>query len=83
MSVHNKSNLALSPIFVTDVMALKSMHQPSLLTVLQAVFPIVLSAVLRVDTIALRNELCRIVLLALVGGSPQRVVKIAISLQSL
>jgi hypothetical protein len=83
IEVNNKSNLALSSIFVTDVMALKIMHQLSLLTVLQAVFPIVLSAVLQVDTIALRNELCRVVLLALIGESPQRVVRIAISLPSL
>ena len=64
-------------------MALKIMRQPSLLTVLQSVFPIVLSTVLRVETIAMRNELCRIVLLALIGGSPQKVVKIAVSLPSL
>lgn len=81
--MNNKLNLAVSSIFVTDVMALKIMRQPSLLTVLQSVFPIVLSTVLRVETIAMRNELCRIVLLALIGGSPQKVVKIAVSLLSL
>jgi hypothetical protein len=71
IGVNNKLNLAVSSIFVTDVMALKIMRQPSLLTVLQSVFPIVLSTVLRVETIAMRNKLCRIVLLALIGGSPQ------------
>ena len=83
VGVNNKLNLASFSILVTDVMALKIMRQPSHLTVLQAVFPIVLSAALRVETIALRNELCRIVLLALIGGSPQRVVKFALSLPSL
>ena len=56
--MNNKLNLALHLIFVTDLMALKIMQKPSLLTVLQAVLPIVLNAVLKVETIALSNELC-------------------------